>query len=52
MLQISEKVNPGSDVDTNADVGVNAIGNHQEKNALIHEEDFAFINILYNKPQK
>ena len=52
MLQFSEKVNPGSDVDTNNDVGVNAIGNHQEKNALFRDEDFPFINSLENMTQK
>ena len=52
MLQFSEKVNPGSDVNTNADVGVNAIGNHQEKNTLFRYEDFPFINSLKNMTQK
>ena len=48
MLQYSEKVNPHSDVNRIAGVGVNAIGNHQEKNAPFPEEDFAFIKSLKN----
>ena len=35
-----------------ADVGVNAFGNHQEKNAPFREQDFAFINSLKNTTQK
>ena len=42
MLQFCEKVNPGSDVNRNANIGVNAIGKNQEKNALLREEAFPF----------
>ena len=52
MLKFSEKVNPRSDVNTNADVGMIAISNHQEKTALFREEDSAFTNSLMNMTQK
>ena len=52
LLHFSETVNPSSDVNRNADVGMNAIGHYQEKNALFREEDFAFINSLRNMTQK
>ena len=52
LLHFSETVNPSSDVNRNADVGVNAIGHHQEKNALFLEEDFPFISSLKNLTQK
>ena len=52
MLQFSEKVNRRSDVNTNADVGMIAIGNHQEKTALFREEDSAFTISLMNMTQK
>ena len=52
MLQFSEKVYPRSDVNTHADVGMIAIGNHQEKTALFREEDSAFTNSLMNMTQK
>ena len=51
MLQLSEKVNPRSDVTRNADVGLNANGKHQEKRTF-REEYFAFINSLQNMTQK
>ena len=52
LLHFSETVNSSSDVNRNADVGVNAIGHHQEKNALFREEDFPFINSLKSMTQK
>ena len=52
LLQFSDTVSPSSDVNGTVDVGVNAFGHHQEKNAPFREEDFAFINSLKNMTQK